>query len=519
MPRVPTYQGPAVRPELYRPAYQQPIDVSSGAQRLAAVVGQAGDRLFERELEAEVNEADATLARQWLEWDAAKRSDASLRGANAEAYRAEAEKWWAEAKQKYGGTLSPAAKAALGKALARRQETALRGVYSYVEREKEAHADQQAAAAADTAVRFAVSTGDLVGGASRVREIIAQTGVRKGWTTEMVQAEQARALGQMHVAWVQTLASRDPAAARKYFSEHQHEVPVTQQDDLDRVVREAERRANVQQFIGQVAGLPYEEQIKKLGEIKDPEEQRLARIAVNEQQALKVAAQREREKAASDRVWQAVTSGKRPDPADLAAMDGRERAQLLDWQESRARRLAGGQPVKTDWPTYIEVRQKLAAGEKVDLRLYTEKLAGPQIEQLLDLQGKPQHEVATITQQINAASDALGLRGENAGLFASAAQDALAEAQRRNGKPLTFEERRQVLEALSREVVLKKTWFWNTMGPAYKLPREERLNQVLGSSAQGGQLVVGQVYFDSGGRRAVYRGVDSSGKAIWEPLK
>lgn len=519
MPRVPTYQGPAIRPEVYRPAYQQPIDVSSGAQRLAAVVGQLGDQVFDRELEAEVNAADSTLAQQWLEWDSAKRSDPSLRGANADAYRTEAEKWWAEAKQKYGEALSPAAKAALGKALARRQETALRGVYSYVEREKEAHADQQAAAAADTAVRFAVSTGDLVGGASRVREIIAQTGVRKGWTTEMVQAEQARALGQMHVAWVQTLASRDPAAARKYFSEHQHEVPVTQQDDLDRVVREAERRANVQQFIGQVAGLPYEEQIKKLGEIKDPEEQRLARIAVNEQQALKVAAQREREKAASDRVWQAVTSGKRPDPADLAAMDGRERAQLLDWQESRARRLAEGRPVKTDWPTYIELRQRMAAGEKIDLRLYTEKLAGPQLEQLLDLQGRPQQEVVTVIQQINAASNALGLKGENLGLFESAAQDALAEAQRRAGKPLTFEERRAVLDALAREVVLKPGWLWDTKGPTYKLPREERFKQLFGGSADASGFNIGQIYIDAAGRRAVYRGLDSRGQQVWEEIK
>jgi hypothetical protein len=63
-------------------------------------------------------------------------------------------------------------------------------------------------------------------------------------------------------------------------------------------------------------------------------------------------------------------------------MNGRERAQLQESMRTRSERLAAGTPVKTNMTTYIDVREKLARGEKVDLRASTEKIGKGEMEPL-----------------------------------------------------------------------------------------------------------------------------------------
>jgi hypothetical protein len=164
-------------------------------------------------------------------------------------------------------------------------------------------------------------------------------------------------------------------------------------------------------------------------------------------------------------------------------MDGRQRVQLQDYLRDRAKQASSGESVKTDWALYVSLREKIAAGEKVDLRPYAgTKIAGPQLEQLLDIQTKGKDpkkapEVASAEQQMSAYVNQLGLSGERdqpkKGQFTAAAQDLFNEHLKRTGKGPSFEERQAILDKLVVETVTKPGFFYDTKAPTYTLPRDQ----------------------------------------------
>jgi hypothetical protein len=197
------------------------------------------------------------------------------------------------------------------------------------------------------------------------------------------------------------------------------------------------------------------------------------------------AAQAEKEAAASDEAWQLVGQGKRVPETVLMRMDGRSRVQLQEHVADRARiaadRAAGkAAAVKTDWGTYIDLRTRLAAGEKVDLRPFAAtKIAGPQLEQLLDIQTKvtdPKKapEVATTEQQMSAFTRTLDLKNERLGQFQAAAYDRFNMHLAAKGKEPTYEERQKILDQLTMEVVTKPGLIWDSKAPAYQAPKAVR---------------------------------------------
>lgn len=489
MPRVPTLEGPALQTRQLSTPMQGQIDVSSGLQaasRAAGVLGDLADKQVRRAAEAEANQVDAEITTGWLEWDAQARRQ--YRGANVGEYETKAKEWWDTKAREYGGKVSPLARQALDGTLLRKRTQALGSVLTYAGAERERHADEASAAAVQTTIEMGIDTGDTRSAALDVRRKIAEQGSRKGWTTEQVQAEQQRALGTMHLAYITRLAQSNPTKATEYFEANKEEIPATAQVRVETVLKGERDNQAATQFAASVAARPLSEQLAEAGKISDPEVRAKALAEVKNNHAMVTQAKREREQAAGDQAWQLVGQGRRVPESVLASMDGRERVQLQEHLRARAERVAKGTPVKTNWAVYEEIRGRIAAGEKVRVSAFSEVLAPGEIEKLIDVQTKisdPKKapEVASAEQQVGTYVDRLKLSGEKdqekKGLFRSAAQDLFNEHLKRTGKEPTFDERQAILDKLVVETVTKPGFLWDTKEPTYMLPRDRLRQEVL----------------------------------------
>ena len=487
MPQVPLYEGPQVRTQALRPVFQNTPDVSSGAQAIArglGVLGEVADRQVQRQAETESNKLDTEITAGWLEWNTAALRNPAYRGEGVAQYEADAAKWWDDAKQKYTATASPMVREQLGLSLGRKRTQAIGSVAGYVTQERERFADDQAEAAAQKSIEFGVDTGDTAGAAARVRQIAVEKGARKGWSPEMVMADQQRLLGTLHLSHITRLAESNPAKAREYYDANKGEIPATAQPRVEQVLKAEGDNQFATQFAASVAAKPLGEQLAEASKITDPERREKALTQVRNNHAMVKAAQAEREQAVKDQAWQLVGQGKKVPEALLVQMDGRGRVELQDYLKTKAKQAAEGTSVKTDWATYIELREKLATGEKINLVPFTTKIAPKEMEQLLDIQTKVKSpgkvpEVASSEQQLGAFVDSLGLKGDNDGKFKAAAYDLFNEHFKRTGKEPTFEERDKIMRDLNKEIVTKPGWLWDTKDPAFKAERDVR-NKALG---------------------------------------
>lgn len=522
MARVPVYDGTQVRSSALQPVQQREIDVSSGMRAAGQALGQVadlGDKIVRRDAETEANRIDGEITAGWLQWDAENRR--KYQGQNIDEYGAKAAEWWDKARETYGANLSPLVQSAIGPVLGRKKAQALGAVATHIGAEKDRFADDAGEKAALTAIEFGVDTGDTTGAANQVRKIVAERGARKGWTTEMVQADQQRLLGTLHLSAITTMAERDPVKARAYYEANKGEIPATAQPRVEQVLKAEGDNQFAVQFAAQRATLPLAEQLKQAGDITDPERRKKALTEIHNTYNLKKAAQAEQESAAADEAWQLVGQGKRVPESVLMRMDGKSRVQLQEHLVDRARiaaERAEKKEHKTDWATYIDLRERLAAGEKVDLRPFANtKIAPAQLEQLLDIQTKVKDpkkapEVATTEQQMSAYTKVLNLQHEKLGQFQSAAYDRFNMHLQAKGKEPTYEERQAILDQLTQEVVTSKGFLWDSTAPAYAAPKNVRDKALPLPTAE--KFVVGKTYTDKNGQRAVYRG-----NGQWESLK
>jgi hypothetical protein len=165
-------------------------------------------------------------------------------------------------------------------------------------------------------------------------------------------------------------------------------------------------------------------------------------------------------------------------------MNGRERAQLQDAGHARAKRLAEGIPVKTDMGVYIDVREKLARGEKVDLRALTEKIGKSEMETLLDIQttaskgGPKQDSMLTDEARINAAIVGLGIdkkkNPESAVMLTNEIDRRVrAASAAKGGKDLTADEKQGIVDRVVLDKVYVDEWGTDPQKPLALVTPEE----------------------------------------------
>lgn len=486
MATVPVYE-PRVREQALEGGFQRAPDVSAGARALGQGLMQAAeavDRIDLRDAQAKAYDAEAKITAEWLKWDGEARQ--KYRGQNVDGYAPAAEEWWAKAAETYGQALDPRARALASRSLATKRVQAVNSVGTFVNAEKERFADETYAADVATTIQFGVTSGDVASTAQQIREKAAVLGARKGWTTEQVQAEALKNLSNMHLAQITKLAELDATAAQKYYDANKAEVNFAQQARVEQVLKgEADNQFALQKA-AEWAGKPLAEQLAEAAKIADPTRREKTLNQIRNNQALVRQAEQERENAAADQAWQLFTKGQKIPEVILSQMSGRERAQLQESQRVRAERAAAGTPVKTDMLTYIDVREKLARGEKVDLRAYTEKIGKPEMEQLLDIQGAlrtggvKQDTMVTDEGRINNALVGLGIDKkkdpETAVMLTNEIDRRVrAASAAKGGKDLTADEKQAIVDRVVMDKVYIDEWGTDPQKPlALVTPDEMR---------------------------------------------
>ena len=485
MPQVPVYGDRPVRTEALRPVLQETPDVSSGARALAQGLGQvaeAADRIDLRDAQAKAASAESQITSEWLKWDAENRN--KYRGANADGYAPAAEEWWKSAAETASTQLDPRAKALASRSLVAKQTQALGNVRTFTVAEKERHADETYAADVNTTIQFGVTSGDVASTAVQIRDKAALLGARKGWTTEQVQAEAGKNLSSMHLAQISKLAEVNATAAQAYYDANKAEVAFQNQARVEQVLKGELDNQFATQTAASMAGKPLSEQLAEAAKIADPQRREKTLTQVRNNYALVKQAEQELEAKFSDQAWQLFSRGQKIPESILSGMNGRERAQLQESQRTRSERAAAGTPVKTDMGVYIDVREKLARGEKVDLRAYTEKIGKGEMEQLLDIQtsaskgGVKQDSMLTDEARINAAVVGLGIDKKK---NPEAAVSLTNEIDRRvrsasaakGGKDLTADEKQGIVDRVVMDKVYVDEWGTDPQKPLALVTPEE----------------------------------------------
>jgi hypothetical protein len=485
MPIVPTYPERQVRTQALQPVLQQTLDVSSGARALAQGLGQvaeAADRRDLRDAQAKASAAESAITSEWLKWDSANRS--KYRGANADGYAPAAEAWWKSAAENAGKDLDPRSKLLASQNLRAKQTAAMGNVLTFTGAEKERHADETYAADVNTTIQFGVTSGDVASTATQIREKAAVLGARKGWTTEQVQAEAGKNLSSMHLAQITKLAESNAEAAQAYYDANKAEVAFQNQARVEQVLKGELDNQFATQTAASMAALPLKEQLAEAAKIADPQRREKTLMQVRNNHALVKQAEAEQEAQFSDQAWQLFSRGQKIPEVVLSGMNGRERAQLQESMRTRSERLAQGTPVKTNMLTYIDVREKLARGETVDLRAYTEKIGKAEMEQLLDIQGAvrtggvKQDSMLTDEGRINAAIVGLGIdKKKNPEIAANLTNEidrrVRSASAAKGGKELTADEKQGIVDRVVLDKVYVDEWGTDPQKPLALLTPDE----------------------------------------------
>lgn len=497
MPQIPLYDGPQVRTQPLRPVYQNAPDVSSGTQALARTMGQFGemaDRQVQRDAQDEAFKLELQIRTDWQKQRAALREQ--YKGDLADQYKAAADEWWTKAPETYGKAASPMARQMATRSIGQYRLQAEADTLGYVEGEKRRSREINFRSLQDQIITEAGQTVTVDNAralaestARRINDNAIAYAAREGLSSDVGKGLVREQLNRFHADVALALASKPGGAqaAQAYLSEFGKDIPLAVRTKIDDVVTREGDNQFATQFAASVATKPLSEQLADAAKIDNPDRREKAIVQIRNNHALVKAAQQEREQAVADQAWQLVGQGKRVPEALLAQMDGKGRVQLQDYLKTRAKQAAEGTAVKTDWATYIDAREKLAAGEKVNLVALTTRIAPAQMEQLLDIQTKTKNpdkkkEVATSEQQLSAFVDGMQLRGERDGKFKAAAYDLFNEHLKRTGKEPTFEERDKIMRDLNREIVTKPGFLWDSKDPAYMAEREVR-NKALGVGA------------------------------------
>lgn len=353
MPTIPTYDGTQVRNTALQGGF---LDANAFGAAGARQLGQAGEalqrvgqqgldiaiKMQEREDADAAFRAETALKADWLQFEQAARK---RQGRDAQGLIAETEGWWAKAEEKFNKDLNPRQQRLLANSAVRLRQQTLAGIAEYENNQMERSHDESWAASKVTSISAAAANPKPEVIATTVAELQkknAYQAARKGWSPEQLEAANLKDTTTLHSNVIRRLIAQPNGAkaAQEYFDTHSKEIDGTLYDEIEPVIKKAVTEQSAKETADSLSGVPLEEGLKKIGEIEDPDLRSATRQAFllnKKDEELIVQA---RERAASDRVWQAIANGRRPSQADLAGMDGRERIEVQKYYDAKAKATA-----------------------------------------------------------------------------------------------------------------------------------------------------------------------------------
>lgn len=541
MPRVPIVTGPGVRDAAVGPAYQSTPDVTSGLRALTGGIEVATgvlDKAIERENHTVAFQTEANLKTEFAKYDAELRK--ASQGVNAKGYAEKVNAWWAEQGKKAGGNLTNAQRELVGRSLAAAQTQAFAGALNYQNGELErAEGDafnasqlaeiQRAAASGDPAVAMTSS--------SMLRDRNAQRGAAKGWSPEQIADANMKATTALHANMLQGMQQKDPTAALAYFNANKGEIDGTRHaeieraltvasaaDDGDKAARKVWSELGPKSYNEPVLLDKMEERARALYS-NDPTRRKAAIDAIKERAAAHNAAQAENNAAAVNQVmavynstkslaamkknpaWSAMPAAKQAEVENhivalqtavlnrAAAAEGRADAAEAREQRGLARRGMGAYLVYSD-PSV------LAGMSDAQVQALLPTLGNDLTNHLIEKKRSTktpagEAEAKIDKQDFDHFADTMGLKP-----FAEKTDDEKAQlgalqyrveqmiygAQKEKGKPLTREEKNNLMRQELSRTVKVSGWFTNDEKSIIQLTKDDVQNVVV-PPADKAQLV------------------------------
>lgn len=347
MAQVPVYGGTQVRSNGLQPVQQQQVDVSSGLRAVGAglaQVGEAVDKVAQRQIETEAWDAQAGIASEFEKWDRETRKTAQ--GSNAAGLTAKTDEWWAKTRDERFSKLSGPAQAAAGRALSNARLAALRSAGTYEDQqldlgERQALASRivtgTSAAAAAGAGRADPLIGDLVG---EIREF----GKRKGMDVE---GQILQTTTGIHANIINGLVrNKDIKGAEEYFTSKKGEIDGARHDEIAKGLVAGSSLLKSQSFADEVVAkkMTMEGALAEARTRFDGDEEVAAvneiKVRFAEVDTVRARATNEVTKTAWKQFIEGGGSISRIDPVvykDLMNLAPEEKRQMSDWAEAKQR--------------------------------------------------------------------------------------------------------------------------------------------------------------------------------------
>lgn len=424
MPQVPVYDGPQVATRALRTPGARPLDVSSGTRAIGqglANLAEGIDRNLETRAQTRANEIETNLTDEYNQWADTEQPKAVNQ--NASTWRSRVEAWWEDAKGRYGKDLDPYAERKVTEILARRRSIALNEAGRYQSVQEERYADSTAFSAMESAASSAVRSGAYDLELNRTRDLVYEMAARKSLDKDQRDALMAEQVGKFHRRVIDNLSAEQGLA---YYDANAADIG-------DKPLRDAlERNIKVEQ---------------------------------KQREAEAEKAKREAEDRLVDSAWSLFAQREPVPPSVLAALPGREAAQLANAIESRAAREMKGATIKTDDKLYNQTLLDIASGERVDLRPLVESFAQADMDRLVKLQqdmSKPDTAKEVASQQQMISNYKAGVAKSQQDLFERRAWDEFNTFRANNGRDADFKERTQILNNLLLQgEVVSGNWYSN----------------------------------------------------------
>ncbi|EWS58311.1 hypothetical protein Y694_03809 [Methylibium sp. T29-B] len=284
--------------------------------------------------------------------------------------------------------------------------------------------------------------------------------------------EQAK--GSIAYAAALSMAGKDPAGLRE--SPLMSMVPAEKLPTLLKVIEKSDMLMQSQDQADEIMArkIPLGEAMQLIEKDYQGEHEKLLKTEVMGRYAYAEATRRDHEEQNYGTALLEVEQTGKVSTTTWGRLSDTHRAAVLNRQqaEARQRRMeAQGQPVKTNWDLYLTLRQQAMddpqAFTRTDLKQYVDKIGPGQMEQLLDLKGKTEkagkapRDAVTLSQQMNATMQALGIKRADAkGKFLSYVQSAVDDATQAKGKPLGFDERQKIIDEAVLQGPDPDAWLW-----------------------------------------------------------
>jgi|GEM_PF-2584752 len=458
MPRVPTYDQPAVTPDLVpgvrqssvaspalfglqdRVLEQQAQQRLAGAQALTRAGGGVLDfalKMQERDDLETIFTQEAALKDSWLQFETEARK---RQGANAKGITQDADDWFQQQHRDLTkGFTNANQQLAFERIFQRTRQSALSSMSGYEFREGEKSFLDSAQASIDGSIRMAANA--AIDPKNDPRPVLSQSrgeilqridavAASQGWTPEIVESKKAAMLDKLHTSAIQSMVDTSPGRARAYYQDVKDEVSPEHRAQIQKWFETTDLRGMVQGYTDKVlaSGVSEADAIRQAREKYSGRQEEAVVAGIKVRFSELRQANEAGQKEAADQAWDSYArSGDLSTvPASvLDNMDGRARLSLEDYAHKKAL----GEPVKTDKGTYLDLRQMAAsdpdAFQRLDLRQYMNRLSDSDFQEFARLQSSPEKiRTASIdTEDFNHIAREVGLDPDATG------KDPKAKAQ------------------------------------------------------------------------------------------